>query len=223
MNPFKNNPELAARMLEAALAQDREKITADGRPLWQHDVWRTACSIVGAIRTQKTEGFGANSYYRFKPYLDRYPGTPDLPGLRAAAIVCSNDYGKMSGRNHHDIEHAAEKCLAIEQVLAVMFDTWIMGQDQWAYAAYAASLTTEQREAIHACLDAREVEAAVRTFEAISGQKIGKQAIDELITHTDTFMTMRALGLAVAGPTRRTQPPLQNIPFKHDASYMKKA
>lgn len=186
-HPIKNTRELAARLLEAALIADRGKIMADGLPLHEHDIWRLLNTIVGDIRTNKKVSVGGGARYRFKPYE-----LEDVPGLKAAMIACSSDYDRMSGRDYNKIADAAEAALPVETVLQVTLDAWMQERGQWVMASYEG-MSREQKEAVRACVDAREIRAAVRLFMAISGTRIGDVYIDELADHSENVLTVREM------------------------------
>lgn len=212
--PIKNKRELSARMLEAALNRDRNKVMADGRPLHEHDIWRLVNTIVGSIRNNKHSSIGAQSYYRFKPYEHEA-----VPGLHAAQIACSSDYEKMSGRDYSKIGSLAEAALPIEDALQVMLDTWMQERGQWVMASYEG-MSREQKEAVRACLDAREVAAAIRMFVAISNTGLDPEACKIFVDYTDDVLASRAiLSLFTASAPSWTGrvgrgPNMQNIPFK---------
>jgi len=208
--PIKNKRELAARMLEAALNRDRDKVMADGRPLRDHDIWRLLNTIVGGIRNDKHSSIGAQSHYRFKPYEHE-----DLPGVNAAKIACSADYEKMSGRDHSRIGSLAEAALPIEDALQVTLDAWMQERGQWTMVAYE-SMSREQKEAVRACIDAREVAAAIQLFLSISGTKIDPDDVKLFTDYTDDVLASRdILARFTAIPTLgRQRPNMQNIPRK---------
>lgn len=208
----RNRHELAARMLEAALEIDRAKILLDGRRVDEHDIWKVCSKIVGDIRENRDYSIRVNAQtvYRFGPYLG-------LRGIAVAAMACGATYGKSI--DDHDLRIAAEKVVAdatgTAGVIHVSWECWIHEQGQWAAAAWD-TLSNEQREAVRACIDALEIKAAVKTFQAITHVDL---ADDKIVDYAADYIKAREAEADLEFVTGRMKsvkytPPLQNTPHK---------